>query len=149
RTPYSRRREILGDVLDLSGDAGDIAALPPVHTGSLAQAEKASRELDLEGVVVKRSDSTYLPAKRGSAWVKLKTQRHQEVVIIGAREGRGDRAGGIGSLLAAVPDDDGELRYAGRVRTGRSAEQLAKLGARLRRLPRRTAPTDDPAAAAQ
>lgn len=143
RTPYSRRREILGDVLDLSGDAGDIAALPPVHTGSLAQAEKASRELDLEGVVAKRSDSTYLPAKRGSAWVKLKTQRHQEVVIIGAREGRGDRAGGIGSLLVAVPGDDGELRYAGRVGTGFSAKQLEKIRSRLRRIERKTPPVDD------
>ena len=143
RNQYSERREILGGILDLSGDAGDIAALPPAHDGSLAEAEKASRRLDLEGVVAKRSDSTYLPAKRGSAWVKLKTQRHQEVVVIGAREGRGDRAGGIGSLLVAVPDGDGELKYAGRVGTGFSAKQLEKIESRLRRIERKTPPVDD------
>ena len=107
----------------------------------------ASRGLGLEGVVAKRVDAVYLPGQRGSAWVKLKTQRHQEVVVIGVRQGRGGRSGGIGSLLVAVGDDEGELRYAGRVGTGFSAAQLADIEKTLRRIERKTPPVDDVPAA--
>jgi bifunctional non-homologous end joining protein LigD len=64
-------------------------------------------------------------------------------VVIGAREGKGGRSGGIGSLLVAVPDEAGELRYAGRVGTGFSAAQLAETESRLRRLHRKTPPVPD------
>ncbi|WP_374928999.1 ATP-dependent DNA ligase [Kytococcus sedentarius] len=144
RTPWAERRALLTEVL---GDGGEAVSVPPAHTGTLAQAERASRELGLEGVVAKRADAVYLPGQRGQAWVKLKTQRHQEVVVIGAREGRGGRSGGIGSLLVAVPDEDGQLRYAGRVGTGFSAAQLRDIEKTLRRIERRTPPVDDVPAA--
>ena len=146
RTPYGERREILRDVVGKAvedGAGNGTVAVPPAHTGTLAQAERASRELGLEGVVAKRMDAVYLPGRRGSAWVKLKTQAHQSVVVIGAREGKGGRAGGIGSLLTAVPGDDGELRYAGRVGTGFSAAQLKQIEKELRRLERKTPPVED------
>ncbi len=146
RTPYGERREILRDVVGkaVEGGAGNgTVAVPPAHTGTLAQAERVSRELGLEGVVAKRMDAVYLPGRRGSAWVKLKTQAHQSVVVVGAREGKGGRAGGIGSLLTAVPDDEGELRYAGRVGTGFSAAQLKQIEERLRTLERKTPPVGD------
>ncbi|MDO5513545.1 non-homologous end-joining DNA ligase, partial [Corynebacterium sp.] len=143
RTPYRKRRALLREVLA----EGEHVTVPPAHTGSLAQAEKVSRDLGLEGVVAKRADSTYLPGKRGKAWLKLKTQLHQEVVVIGARHGKGGRAGGIGSLLLAVPDDQGVLRYAGRVGTGFTAAQLSDIEKLLRRLERKTPPVDDVPAA--
>ncbi|QCU77240.1 ATP-dependent DNA ligase [Citricoccus sp. SGAir0253] len=139
RTPYAERRAVLEAVVV----PGEAIAVPPAHHGTLAQARRAARGLGLEGVVAKRTDSTYLPGRRGSSWVKLKEQQHQEIVVIGAREGRGARAGGIGSLLAAVPDDSGELRYAGRVGTGFTAAQLAEVEGRLERLRRRTPPVAD------
>jgi bifunctional non-homologous end joining protein LigD len=138
-TGYGERREILrAAVVD-----GDAVSVPPAHRGTLDQAQRASRRLGLEGVVAKRTDSTYLPGRRGSAWVKLKTRRHQEVVVIGARRGKGGRSGGIGSLLVAVPDDAGRLRYAGRVGTGFSARHLREAEERLRPLRRRTPPVPD------
>lgn len=90
--------------------------------------------------MAKRTDSVYLPGDRGSAWVKLKFQLHQEVVIIGVRESDG---GGVRSLLAAVPDEDGELRYAGRVGSGFSQSQLSQIQNKLSPLRRKTPPTDD------
>ncbi|MFB9072118.1 ATP-dependent DNA ligase [Citricoccus parietis] len=139
RTPYGERRE----VLEAGVGKGDVVSVPPGYHGTLARAQQASRDLGLEGVVAKRTDSLYLPGRRGSAWIKLKLQQHQEVVVIGAREGRGGRSGGIGSLLVAVPDEAGELRYAGRVGTGFSATQLAETESRLRRLSRKTPPVPD------
>lgn len=139
RTPYGERREIL----EAGVGNGDVVSVPPGYRGTLARAQQASRDLGLEGVVAKRTDSLYLPGRRGSAWIKLKLQQHQEVVVIGAREGKGGRSGGIGSLLVAVPDEAGELRYAGRVGTGFSATQLAETESRLRRLHRKTPPVPD------
>ncbi|NUL45907.1 ATP-dependent DNA ligase [Cellulosimicrobium funkei] len=139
RTPYGERRA----VLEAGVGNGDVVSVPPGYRGTLARAQRASREFGLEGVVAKRTDSVYLPGQRGSAWIKLKLQQHQEVVVIGVREGRGGRSGGIGSLLVAVPDETGELRYAGRVGTGFSATQLAEAESRLRRLHRKTPPVPD------
>ncbi|XKH57242.1 ATP-dependent DNA ligase [Citricoccus nitrophenolicus] len=139
RTTHGERRE----VLEAGVGNGDVVSVPPGYRGTLARAQQASRDLGLEGVVAKRTDSLYLPGRRGSAWIKLKLQQHQEVVVIGAREGKGGRSGGIGSLLVAVPDEAGELRYAGRVGTGFSATQLAETEARLRPLHRKTPPVPD------
>lgn len=139
RETYRERRKILAEVLD----EGEYVTVPPAHEGSLEAAIKASRSLGLEGVVAKRADSVYLTGQRGSAWIKLKTQLHQEVIVIGARDGKGARSGGIGSLLVAVPDDDGKLRYSGRVGTGFTDRQLAEIEAKLRKLERKTPPVDD------
>lgn len=140
RTVYEERREILRDTVPES----DHVSVPPAHTGTLAEATAVSRELKLEGVVAKRLGSVYLPGKRGSAWLKMKFQIHQEVVVVGVREGKGSRAGGIGSLLLAVPDETtGELTYAGRVGTGFSAKQLEAMEGRLRKGVREEASISD------
>lgn len=129
RTPYEERRQILRDTVS----EGEYVSVPPAHTGTLEQATAVSRQLKLEGVVAKRLCSVYLPGKRGSAWLKMKFQIHQEVVVVGVREGKGSRAGGIGSLLLAVPDEEtGELSYAGRVGTGFNSKQLKNMEEKLR-----------------
>ncbi|MGD6979298.1 MULTISPECIES: ATP-dependent DNA ligase [Citricoccus] len=139
RTAHGERRAIL----EASLAEGEVVSVPPAYHGSLAQAQRISRAMGLEGVVAKRTGSVYLPGRRGSAWIKLKLQQHQEIVVIGVREGRGERSGGVGSLLAAIPDESGTLRYAGRVGTGFSADQLAEVEQRLRPLARDTPPVDD------
>lgn len=78
-------------------------------------------------MLAKRGDSVYRPGTRSDRWLKIKHQRSQEVVVIGWRPGAGRRSGGIGSLLLAVGDDDGRLRYCGRVGTGFTDSALAAL----------------------
>lgn len=136
RTPYDRRRERLRDVLT----EGECVVIPPAHTGSLEQAVAVSKQLQLEGVVAKRMDSTYLTGTLGSAWIKLKFQVHQEVVVVGVHEGQGSRAGGVGSLLLAVPNDDGHLQYAGKVGTGFSVVELGEIEKKLAAVQRETPP---------
>ncbi|ACQ78915.1 DNA polymerase LigD, polymerase domain protein [Beutenbergia cavernae DSM 12333] len=107
---------------------------------SVRAALRASAEARLEGVIAKRLDARYLPGRRGHAWVKLKHSLDAEVVIGGWRPGQGRRAGGIGSLLLGVPDDDGGLRYVGKVGTGFTDAALDALLATLEPRERTTSP---------
>ncbi|MFD1858441.1 ATP-dependent DNA ligase [Aeromicrobium camelliae] len=129
---YEQRRAALAE-LDIDGVA---AITPPAFTGSLREAVAASRRWKLEGVVAKRRDSTYAVGKRSTAWLKIKHQEMQSVVIGGWRPGA---SSGFGSLLLGIPSEEG-LRYVGRVGTGFTDAQRRELGAQLRRLERKTSP---------
>jgi DNA ligase D-like protein (predicted 3'-phosphoesterase) len=109
--------------------------------GSLERILEVTAERGLEGVMAKRHDSRYRPGKRSDDWRKLKHLEVQEVAVIGWLEGNGSLAGTVGSLVLALPGDDGRLRYAGRVGSGFSAVERDRLRDRLR--PRRTAPAVD------
>jgi bifunctional non-homologous end joining protein LigD len=113
--------------------------VPPAFAGDGAAALAASRAAGLEGVVAKRRDSRYVPGSRSSAWLKVKHQHMQEVVIGGWRAGQGGRDGRIGSLLLGVQGPDG-LEYAGHVGTGFTDAALAELAELLNPLRRKTSP---------
>jgi DNA ligase D-like protein (predicted ligase) len=112
--PYEQRRARL-DELQPSGERW---VTTPWFRGGGADVHAASRENGLEGVVAKRLDSVYRPGVRAPEWRKVKHLRMQSVVVGGWRPGQGRRAGGVGSLLVGVHDDDGRLVYAGHVGTG-------------------------------
>jgi bifunctional non-homologous end joining protein LigD len=121
--PYSERRERL-DSLDLTGHRW---VSTPWFPGGGAGVLAASQENGLEGVVAKRLSSTYRPGLRSPDWRKVKNVRTQSVVVGGWRPGQGRRAGGIGSLLVGVPDDEGRLVYVGHVGTGFTDQDLRDL----------------------
>jgi bifunctional non-homologous end joining protein LigD len=134
--PYHERRERLS-TLKLSGERWQT----PEHIiGNGSAVLQASAEQGLEGVVAKRLDSTYEPGRRSSAWVKVKNFGRQELVIGGWMPGKGRRKEGIGALLVGVYDGGGALRYAGRVGTGFSEKELARLASLLAPLERATSP---------
>jgi DNA ligase-1 len=95
----------------------------------------------LEGVVAKRPDAPYRAGARGYDWVKLKRAYQSklrdtvDVVLIGYLVGRGRRATlGIGSLLAAVYDPEGDrFRTVAKIGSGPSEEQWKALRAQLDR----------------
>ncbi|MDF2489845.1 MAG: ATP-dependent ligase [Pseudomonas sp.] len=90
-------------------------------------------QLELEGLIGKRVDSTYT-SRRSSDWIKLKCKRRQEFVIVGYTDPKGSRSG-FGALLLALHDNEsGELHYAGKVGTGFSATTLDTIHARLKPL---------------
>ena len=98
--------------------SGDICVVPDQLPGTVQEALQGSVDRGWEGIVAKRADSTYLPGKRSHSWIKIKNFRDLEVVIVGWKPGSGRREGSLGSLLLAVPDESGGLRYAGKVGTG-------------------------------
>lgn len=101
----------------------------------------------LEGVVSKRAGDAYA-GRRTRSWLKSKCGRRQEFVVGGFTEPNGSRSG-FGALLLGVHDEEGALRYAGRVGSGFDDRTLARLSARLQRLERDTPPFADPPRGAQ
>ena len=139
--PYSQRREAL-----LAAVAqGRHVHLPPALTGTLEEAQITSREFQLEGVVAKKMDSRYQPGRRSPDWLKIKDEKHQEVIIIGWRKGTGARSNTLGSLLLAVHHESG-LRYVGRVGSGFSENELQEAAALLKTSVRKTPPVKNIAA---
>jgi bifunctional non-homologous end joining protein LigD len=126
--PYSRRRELL-EGLGLEGESWQT---PGYSVGHAAELLAASAEQGLEGIVLKRLDSRYVPGKRTGAWLKVKAVGRQEFVIGGWVPGEGRRHGHIGAILLGTFDAAGEFNYAGKVGTGFSEQDLDDLLKRLR-----------------
>ena len=120
--PYEERRGLL-ESLDLHAPH---VQLSPSFRG---QGKVLLATPGLEGIVAKRLGSPYEAGARSRHWLKVKTQRRQELVIGGWTPGRGARKGRIGSLLVGVYDEPRgrRLLYAGNVGTGFSDEALDDL----------------------
>ena len=121
RAKYSDRRRLLEALAEGGG-----LIVPDRLPGDGPEAMEHARKQGWEGVVAKKRDSTYQPGRRSSSWIKDKIWCTQEVVIGGWRQGDGGRSSGIGELMLGVPHDGG-LHFAGRVGTGFTEKELAKL----------------------
>ena len=139
RKRYDDRRRVL-EALPLDTA---VCRVPPQLTGSVREALQGSVGLHWEGIVAKRADAQYTPGKRSRTWLKIKNFRDLEVVVVGWRPGAGRRAGSLGSLLVAVPDGAGQLRYAGKVGTGFTDTVLDQLMSTLVPLRRRASAVAD------
>jgi bifunctional non-homologous end joining protein LigD len=135
---WSERRVVL-EGLELQGSNWQT---PRAHVGSGPAVLEASQAGGLEGVVAKRTASTYQSGRRSKDWLKIKNTCRQEVVVGGWLPGAGNRTGRIGALLVGYHDDQG-LRFAGKVGTGFSDAELRRLGERFSSLARGTSPFVD------
>ena len=133
--PYSERREVLAGL----ALPEEVARAPRHHVGQGAALLAASRAQGLEGLVAKRLDGPYLPGRRSRLWLKVKNFRRQELVIGGWLPGSGGRADALGALLVGYYGEGG-LRYAGRVGTGFTEAELARVRERLHTLARDASP---------
>ena len=137
--PYEKRREKL-EALALQGPNWQT---PSYHRGEGKALLAASRERGLEGIIAKRLDSAYVPGRRTREWIKVKNVRAQEVVIGGWLPGKGRREDMVGALVVGYhePDDrEPRLRYAGKVGTGFTDEDLRRLAERMEPLRRDDSP---------
>ncbi|MDM3888698.1 DNA ligase D [Pseudomonas sp. BCRC 81390] len=131
QVPLQDRRETLRQLLE-ANESDNLLFSADFDQPVESLLDSACR-LDLEGLIGKRVDSTYV-GRRSADWVKLKCKKRQEFVIVGYTEPKGSR-NGFGALLLALHDNDsGELRYAGKVGTGFSATTLDSIHARLKPL---------------
>jgi ATP dependent DNA ligase domain len=105
---YERRRELL---LDLNLD-GPHWSTPRHFVAETERVLAATGEHGLEGVVVKRLGSPYLPGARNGAWVKYKHRRIQSFLVSGWSPPERRRSEGL--LLAP-----GRIRWKPRARRER------------------------------
>jgi bifunctional non-homologous end joining protein LigD len=125
---YLERR----DVLEGLGISSELVQIPPFWTDVDGQTMlDTARENGLEGVVAKKTDSTYRPGRRSPAWIKTPLRSNTEVVVGGWVPGAGAASGGIGSLLLGAHNADGDLVYIGHVGTGFSAAMRRELLSKL------------------
>lgn len=122
RLPYHHRRELLAE-LDL---AGTRIVVPPSFSGVDVDAVvDTARRYGLDGIVAKRTESTYQVGRRSRSWIETPVRRSQDVVIGGWVPSRTDPEIAT-ALLVGVPTESG-LRYSGRVVTGVTAAARREL----------------------
>ncbi|MEP6991312.1 MAG: DNA ligase D [bacterium] len=97
--------------------------------------------LGLEGIIAKKADAPYR-AGRSDKWLKLKTDRTDDFVIVGFTAPRRSRSH-IGALQLADLVD-GRLVYAGRAGTGFDEAKLREVHALLAPTVRESAPCEGP-----
>jgi ATP-dependent DNA ligase len=106
----SRRRAVLESLL---ANARETLRISPQLQAPAGQILEAVRNLGLEGVVGKQSDSIYEPGERSDAWIKLRTNMEQEFVIGGYIPG----ARGFDALLVGVYENK-KLVFVAKVKNG-------------------------------
>ena len=86
----------------------------------------------LEGIMAKKSHSKYEPGNRGDAWLKIKVNQRQEVIIAGYTEPRKTRKF-FGALLLGVYKNN-ELIYVGHTGSGFNTKTLEQIYKKLQPL---------------
>ncbi len=127
--PLVERKRLLSDVL-VTGDC--VRKMESVDAEGEAFFE-AAVGLGLEGVVAKRTGSTYQSGTRTRSWLKIKAVQSQDFVVGGYSPGQGARSAAFGALMVGYYDD-GQLQYAGRVGSGFDDETLEALSQALSEL---------------
>lgn len=131
--PLFERKKILNWTLKASAQPHDPRLRYSDHVeASGPEVLRSACELGLEGIVSKRKDSVYIPA-RSKEWLKCKCHLRQEFVIGGYTEPHGARTG-FGALLLGVYDRQARLAYSGRVGTGFNEKSFKEIWDKLKGL---------------
>jgi bifunctional non-homologous end joining protein LigD len=125
-----------------------LLARPPAlirYSASLGPDVKAllsmAGKLGLEGLIGKRKGSRYEPGRRSGAWIKLKIEREQEMVIGGYTDPEGSRKH-FGALLIGYYSGR-RLLFAGKVGTGFDSAMLNSVYSKLSKISSNTCPFDN------
>ncbi|CAB3627611.1 DNA ligase D [Achromobacter pestifer] len=128
--PLHVRRALLTQLMDAATD--DHLRFSVAFDEAPANLVASACKMGLEGIVAKRQSAPYV-SRRSDTWLKIKCGQRQEFVIVGHTAPQGGREG-FGALLLAVNDDNGVLRYAGKVGTGFDRQRLTALKEKLVRI---------------
>jgi len=116
--PLYERQAVLSNVLPTDDDR---LRLGKVFKASGIDFFDAAQRMGLEGIIAKKTNSTYTPDRRSKEWLKIKVHKRQEVVIAGFTK-NADTSKAFSSLLLGLYDE-GKLQYVGKVGTGFSDKQ--------------------------
>jgi DNA ligase-1 len=99
--PLSERLAVLDAIIP------DAYRVPGVITGDVGQArhiQSEALERGHEGVMVKSLVAPYAAGRRGSAWIKVKTARTLDLVVLAVEWGSGRRQGWLSNLHLGARD---------------------------------------------
>ena len=128
KRPLLERKEALRKLLDAASKRGPLLFSDHVE-GEGERVFERARALKLEGIISKQARCA-VPFRPHAILAQEQMGDEQEFVIIGWRPSDKPRRP-FSSLLLAV-NEDGKLRYAGRVGTGFSDQRLDDLGREIR-----------------
>lgn len=135
--PLRDRKALLAQVVE----PGGAIELSDALEGTSEELVAHARDEGWEGLIAKRVESRY-QGRRSRDWLKLKVVREQEMVVVGWTPPSGGRVA-IGALLLGY-QDEGRLRYGGKVGTGFTEAVLRDLRARLEAIEVDAPPVADP-----
>jgi len=135
--PLSARKTLLRKVVPASGVIRFLDHFEEDGEVLYQQVQK----LGLEGIIAKRADSPYR-AGRSANWLKIRTRRSDDFVVVGFTAPKRSRSG-FGALYLAQYVD-GALTYTGRAGSGFSEIQLSRVRAQLEGIRRDDAPCGGP-----
>jgi DNA ligase-1 len=133
--PLSERRALLGR-LPLNQTlmlrmSEEIAIANWADMPALIQQSRGKR---VEGVMLKRLDSAYVPGRPTGAWWKLKVQPFTiDAILTAAQPGRGRRAGLLTDYTFSIRDDAGKLVTICKAYSGLTDEELTEVDRFVRR----------------
>ena len=139
--PFESRRKLLEQIVP----NGTSWRLTDTHEDGAGALLDAVIERGMEGLVAKQRTSRYEPGKRPPTWIKIKPRRRQEFVVGGWVTGdpTGSRKGRLGGFDVGYWDEAG-LRYAGRVGSGLTEQDLTRYKRLLEPLATDVSPFVDP-----
>ncbi len=126
--PLIDRKKILDRVIS---DSANIVKLPYSDDGRSMW--KFVQWRGLEGIIAKKKQSMYEPGERSYSWLKVKSLKTMDVIVLGYVTGSGRRKD-IGSILTGCYHR-GRLVYTGMVGTGLSEREWTELLEKLKGLP--------------
>jgi DNA ligase-1 len=101
--------------------------LPALETASAADAEAfLARALAAghEGVVAKDPEAPYAAGRRGKAWIKVKTARTLDLVVLAVERGSGRRSGWWSNIHLGARDESGGFVMLGKTFKGMTDDIL-------------------------
>jgi len=119
--PLSERREILKQMIP----ENNMIRLSENFEVSGIEFFETAKKMGLEGIIAKKSDSTYSPGIRSKEWLKIKANKRQEMVIGGYTK-NDDSSKSFSSLLLGV-FENGKLIYTGKAGTGFNDKQQKEM----------------------
>ncbi|HEU0110512.1 MAG TPA: DNA ligase D [Flavisolibacter sp.] len=135
RLPLIERKRLLKEILP----DDDLVIKYSDHVeGSGKEFFEIAMSQGLEGIMAKKANSSYQVGTRTDAWVKIKVNQRQEVVIAGYTQPRRTRKH-FGSLLLGIYDE-GKLQYIGHTGSGFTTGTLETIYNKLQPLVTTTCP---------
>jgi DNA ligase 1 len=130
-TPYAERYAALTEIAQVH----DFGLAEHCEPGSVAEGQQfyaRATAAGYEGIVAKALASKYMPGVRGRGWLKIKSARTLDLVIVAADWGYGRRHGWLSNYhLAARDERDGSLVEVGKTFKGLTDDDFRAMTERL------------------